>query len=134
MTPQVSSGCCGKSNHVENDCWRKSRKCLYCGSAEHQLSSCPSVQKVRGSTQRPEKSASKQSSAGRSRPKVPARVYALDHQQILDSTEVVEFTIPIFHNLDKVLIDPGARHSFVNLNFMSGIDVKPIKLPYDLEI
>ena len=32
------------------------------------------------------------------------------------------------------MIDPGAIHSFVNSNFMGGIDVKSIKLPYDLEI
>ena len=34
---------------------------------------------------------------------------------------------PYFHRLAKVLIDPGAIHSFVNPNFMSGIDMKPIK-------
>ena len=56
---------------------------------------------------------------------MPTRVYALDHQQIPDSTEVVEGTIPIFHRLLKVLIDPGATHSFVNPKFMSGINVKP---------
>ncbi|XP_071933751.1 uncharacterized protein [Coffea arabica] len=30
VTPQVSCGYCGKSNHVENDCWKKSGKCLDC--------------------------------------------------------------------------------------------------------
>ena len=90
---------------------------MYCGSAEHQLSSCLSVPKEGGSTQWPEKSASMQSSAVGSRPKVPARVYALDHQQILDSIEVVEGTFPIFHRLAKVLIDSGATHSFVNPKF-----------------
>ncbi|XP_027151783.1 uncharacterized protein LOC113751830 [Coffea eugenioides] len=59
-------------------------------STEYQLSKCPSVPKERGSTQRSEKLASKQSSAGGSRSKVPARVYALDYQQIPDATEVVE--------------------------------------------
>ncbi|XP_027171662.1 uncharacterized protein LOC113771260 [Coffea eugenioides] len=103
VTSQVSCGYCGKSNHAENDCWRKLGKCLYCGSIEHQISKCPSIPKEVGSTQRPEKSASKQSSAGGSQPKVPIRVYALDYQQIPDSTEVVE-------------------------------DVKPTKLPYDLEV
>ena len=134
MASQVVCGYCGKPNHTENECWRKSGKCLYYGSAEHQLASCPSVPKKGGNTQRSEKSTSKQTSAGGSRPKVPARVYVLDYQQIPDSTEVVEGMIPIFHRLAKVLIDPGATHSFVNPNFMSGIDVKPIKLPYDLEV
>ncbi|XP_071917003.1 uncharacterized protein [Coffea arabica] len=134
VTPQISCGYYDKSNHLENDCWRKSKKCLYCGSAEHQLASCPSKPKVGGSTQRPEKSTSKQTSAGGSRPKVPVRVYALNYQQIPDTTEVVESTIPIFHCLAKVLIDSGTTHSFVNSNFISGIDVKPIKLPYDLKV
>ncbi|XP_071901250.1 uncharacterized protein [Coffea arabica] len=43
----------------------------------------------------PEKSTSKQTSVGGSRPKVPARVYALDYQQIPDATEVVEGVAPI---------------------------------------
>ena len=42
--------------------------------------------------------------------------------------------IPIFHRLAKVLIDSGVTHSFVNSNFMSGIDMKPIKLFYDVEV
>ena len=103
-------------------------------STEHQLASCPKVPKNGDSTQMPERSTSKQTSAGGSQPKVPARVYALDHQQIPNATQVVESTIPIFHRLTKILIDPGATHSFVNPDFMSGIDLKPIKLPYDLEV
>ena len=60
---------------------------------------------------------------------MPARVYALDHQQIPDSTEFIEGTILVFHRLVKVLIDPGATHSFVKPDFVSGVDVKPAKLP-----
>ena len=58
----------------------------------------------------------------------------MNYQQVPDATEVVEGTIPIFHRLTKILIDAGAIHSFVNPIFMSGIDVKPFKLPYDLEV
>ncbi|XP_071939145.1 uncharacterized protein [Coffea arabica] len=72
--------------------------------------------------------------SGGSRPTVPARVYAIDDQPVPDSSEVVEGTLPIFHRLAKVLIDPGATHSFVNPSFMSGIDVKPVRLPFDLEV
>nr|XP_027066234.1 uncharacterized protein LOC113692084 [Coffea arabica] len=86
VTPQVSCGYYGKSNHSNTDCWRKSGKCLF----EHQLASCSSKPKVGGSTQRPEKSASKQTSTRGNRPKVPVRVYALDYQQIPDAIEVVE--------------------------------------------
>ncbi|XP_071923175.1 uncharacterized protein [Coffea arabica] len=46
----------------------------------------------------------------------------------------MEGTLPIFHRLARVLIDPGATHSFVNPTFMSEIDVKPVRLPFDLEV
>nr|XP_027101529.1 uncharacterized protein LOC113722417 [Coffea arabica] len=46
----------------------------------------------------------------------------------------MEGTIPIFHCLAKILIDPGATHSFVSPAFMFGIDVKAERLPYDLEM
>ena len=26
---------CGKTNHTEDNCWPKTRKCLWCSSAEH---------------------------------------------------------------------------------------------------
>ncbi|XP_027158211.1 uncharacterized protein LOC113759833 [Coffea eugenioides] len=34
-TPRVMCGYCEKSNHTEENCWRKARKCLRCGSTEH---------------------------------------------------------------------------------------------------
>nr|XP_027077041.1 uncharacterized protein LOC113700796 [Coffea arabica] len=46
MTPQVTCRYCEKSNHSENDCWRKSGKCLACGSTEHQLANCPNKMKM----------------------------------------------------------------------------------------
>ena len=61
-------------------------------------------------------------------------MYSLEPQQVPDSSEVVEGTITIFHRFAKVLVDPGATHSFVNPNFMCGIDIKPASLPYDLEV
>ncbi|XP_027155773.1 uncharacterized protein LOC113756211 [Coffea eugenioides] len=47
---------------------------------------------------------------------------------------MVESTIPVFHRLAKILIDSGATHSFVNPEFMCGIDIQPVSLPYDLEV
>ena len=61
-------------------------------------------------------------------------MYTLESQQVPDSTEVIEGTIPIFHRFGKVLVDPGATHSFVNPDFLCGIDIKPASLPYDLEV
>ena len=107
----------------------KSKKCSYCGSIEHQILKCPIIPKDGGSTQRPDKSASKQSSTRGSRPKVPARVYTLDYHQVPDSTKIIEVTIPIYNCLAKVLIDPGAIHSFINSKFMSGVDVRRLSCP-----
>ncbi|XP_071913991.1 uncharacterized protein [Coffea arabica] len=110
-----------------DSCWKKQGRCLRCGSSEHQISGCPKVQEGTLQNARP-------NTSGGSRPTVPARVYAIDDQPVPDSSEVVEGTLPIFHRLAKVLIDPGATHSFVNPSFMSGIDVQPVRLPYGLEI
>ena len=63
-----------------------------------------------------------------------ARVYILDQQAVPEPSKVVEGTIPVFHRLAKILIDPGATHSFVNPTFIYGIDVKAERLPYDLEV
>ena len=68
-------GFCGKPNHTEDNCWRKEKKCLRCGSAEHQIASCPvQPREMRGTTQ----SHSSKATSGQSRvegvkPKVPAR-------------------------------------------------------------
>ncbi|XP_071914134.1 uncharacterized protein [Coffea arabica] len=107
-TPRVTCGYCEKPNHTEDECWRKARKCL--------------------------RSNPKPTNAGGARSRVPARVYSLDQQSVPEPTEVVEGTIPVFHRLARILIDPGATHSFVNPAFMLGIDLKVEKLPYDLEV
>ncbi|XP_071905673.1 uncharacterized protein [Coffea arabica] len=58
----------------------------------------------------------------------------MDRHQVPDPIEVIEGSIPIFHRLARVLIYPGATHSFANPTFMSSIDVKCDHLPYDLEV
>ena len=35
-----SCGYCTKPNHTEDNCWRKERKYLRCGSADHQIANC----------------------------------------------------------------------------------------------
>ncbi|XP_027122174.1 uncharacterized protein [Coffea arabica] len=116
-----------RGGHTEDRCWRKEGKSLKCGSSEHQISGCPKIQE--GGTP-----SVRQATSGGNRSKVPARVYAIDDQPVPDTSEIVEGTLPIFHRLAGVLIDPGATHSFVNPIFMSGINVQPVKLPFDLEV
>ncbi|XP_071927217.1 uncharacterized protein [Coffea arabica] len=127
IIPQTTCAYCKKPGHTMDGCWKRQGKCLKCGSSEHQISGCPKMQEGTTSNARP-------NTSGGSRPTVPARVYAIGDQPVPDFSEVVEGTLPIFHRLTKVLIDPGATHSFVNPSFMSGIDVQPVRLPFDLEI
>ncbi|XP_027157579.1 uncharacterized protein LOC113759210 [Coffea eugenioides] len=127
-------GYCGKPNHTEDNYWKKEGKCLRCGSADHQLATCPILKQDGKGSQTPPKSNSGPAKMDGKKPKVSARVYSLEPQQVPDSSEVVEGTIPIFHRFAKVLVDPGATHSFVNPNFMFSIDIKSASLPYDLEV
>nr|XP_027120472.1 uncharacterized protein LOC113737438 [Coffea arabica] len=132
--PRVSCGYYGKSNHTEDNCWRKERKYLCCGSAEHQIANCLVPPREESGNRQSTKTNPKQSKVEWTRTKVPARVYALAQYQVPDSSEIVEGKIPVFHHLAKILIDPGATHSFVNPNFICKIDVNPTRLPYDLEV
>nr|XP_027096029.1 uncharacterized protein LOC113715924 [Coffea arabica] len=126
---------CGKPNHTEDDCWRKQNKCLRCGSAEHRFANCPvQARETRGTTPATSKATSSQSRVDSTKPKVPTRVYSIEQRPVPDSAEVVEGTIPVFHRLARILIDPGATHSFVNPEFMCGIDINPVTLPYELEV
>nr|XP_027127768.1 uncharacterized protein LOC113743892 [Coffea arabica] len=127
ITPQATCGYYKRPGLTVDGCWRKQGRCLKCGSSEHKISGCPKIQDDGTLNAGP-------ANSGGNRPTVPARVYAIDDQPVPDSSKVVEGTIPIFHRLARVLIDPGATHSFVNPTFMSRIDVKSVRLPFDLEV
>ncbi|XP_027150294.1 uncharacterized protein LOC113750528 [Coffea eugenioides] len=129
-TSRVTCGYCRKSNHIEDNCWRKAWKCLRCGSTEHQIANCPLISDAQSTGQ----ANPKPTNVGGVKSRVPARVYSLDQRSVPEPTEVVEGTIPIFHRLAKILIDPGATHSFVSPTFILEIDVKTERLPYDLEV
>nr|XP_027066202.1 uncharacterized protein LOC113692058 [Coffea arabica] len=106
---------CGKPNHTEDNCWRKERRCLRCGSAEHQIANCPVLPREARVTTQSSKANSGQSKVEGRKPKVPARVYSLEQQQVPDSSGVVECTIPVFQFLARILIDPGERKLLGNL-------------------
>nr|XP_027090534.1 uncharacterized protein LOC113711575 [Coffea arabica] len=125
---------CGKPNHTEDNCWRKERKCLRCGSAEHQITNCPIFPREARVTPQSSKANFGQSKVDETRQKMPTRVYSLEQRQVPDSSEIVEGTIPVFHRLVRILIEPGATHFFVNPDFMCRIDIKPVNLPYDLKV
>ncbi|XP_027169497.1 uncharacterized protein LOC113769232 [Coffea eugenioides] len=82
-------GYCGKTNHTEDNCWRKALKCLWCGSAEGQIATCPLSLNP------------KQPNVGGNKFIVPARAYTLNHQPVLNPSKVVEGKIRVFHCLAK---------------------------------
>ncbi|XP_071921821.1 uncharacterized protein [Coffea arabica] len=84
----VTCGYCRKAGHTEDGCWRKEGKCLRCGSSKHQIAGCPKTQE--GGTP-----SARQATSGGSRPKVHARVYAIDDQPVPDFSEVVEVRTPM---------------------------------------
>ncbi|XP_027155647.1 uncharacterized protein LOC113756021 [Coffea eugenioides] len=88
-TPRVTCGYCGKSNHTEDNCWRKARKCLTCGSMEHQIANCPLISDAQSAS----KSNPKPTTVEGTRSRVPARVYSLDQQSVPEPTEVVELAL-----------------------------------------
>nr|XP_027060701.1 uncharacterized protein LOC113687239 [Coffea arabica] len=65
LTLHLSCGYCGKTNHTENNCWRKARKCLWCGSVEHQLAVYPRRSNLNFNP----------ANIGGNKPRVPAKVY-----------------------------------------------------------
>ena len=106
---------CERKGHEEKDCWKKAGKCLLCGSSEHLVPQCPQRSVVNPNPLPPSGSKRKDGDDDRSRnkPKVPARVFAMENTEIPShSTDVIEGIYPVLRQLAKILIDPGSTHSF----------------------
>ncbi|XP_027174558.1 uncharacterized protein LOC113774193 [Coffea eugenioides] len=63
---------CGKPNHTKDVCWKKGRKCLRCGSANHQIANCPGISREGSGNQQSTKTNSDQSKGEGTEPKVSA--------------------------------------------------------------
>ncbi|XP_073051368.1 uncharacterized protein [Primulina eburnea] len=114
-------GYCGLPNHKEEKCWRKGGKCLICGSEQHRIQDCPKKsQKTQPTT----------------KPKIPARAYALlgNQEEEVDPTVVVEGIVTILSSAAKTLFDPGATHSFISKVFVHKLPLLFEQLPYSFEI
>ena len=66
--------------------------------------------------------------------RVPARVYAMDKNEVEGEADVVEGTLTISEKLAKLLIDPGSTHSFVRPGFIKRLGFKTENLPYLIEV
>ncbi|XP_027169465.1 uncharacterized protein LOC113769198 [Coffea eugenioides] len=86
-------GYCGKPNRTEDVCWKKGRKCLRCGSADHQIANCPGRSREGSGNRQSIKTNSNLSKGEGTGPKVSTRVYSLESHQAPDPSADVEGTI-----------------------------------------
>ncbi|VVA35062.1 PREDICTED: retrotransposon, partial [Prunus dulcis] len=76
---------------------------------------------------------SQQQGRGR-RARDTGRVYHMSQQQAQASPDVVTGTLSVFGTPARILIDPGATHSFVTPSFAHNADVQPSALRNELAI
>ena len=55
-------------------------------------------------------------------------------QEALATPDVVTGTLSIFGDDARVLIDPGATHSFISCEYVTRVEVTPVPLGCGLEI
>ena len=112
---------------------KKMGKCLLYGSQDHRVNNCPRTQ---GTSAHPTPSvpAARERPARGDRPKMAARVYAIDWSETGSNAEVVEGTLSISGKPAKVLLDPGSTHSFIRPAFMRKIELGSKMLPYIVEV
>ncbi|XP_071921742.1 uncharacterized protein [Coffea arabica] len=112
IIPQMTCVYCKKPGHTMDSCWKRQGKCLKCGSSEHQISGCPSMQGGTTPNARP-------NTSGGSRPTVPARVYAIGDQPVPDASEVVEDVQPV-----RLPFDLEVRTPMGNKNVITSLAYK----------
>ena len=70
----------------------------------------------------------------RRRPPARGRVYAITSQEAQDTPDVVTGTLSILGDDARVLIDPGATHSFISREYVARVGTTPVPLSCCLEI
>ena len=108
---------CGQTGHFKRDC-------PYRGSSHTRVSeSGARFQRASGhggpDTQTGQTSGGSFNTGQQSAPAAKGRVYAMTSQKALATPDVVIVTLSIFGDDARVLIDPGATHSFISREYVT---------------
>ena len=134
---------CGQTGHFRRDCpYRESSQTRVSGSgAQFQLASghggldTQTGQTLGGSFSMGQQSAPAARGRGQSgRPPARGRVYDMTRQEAQATPYVVTGTLSIFGDNARVLINPGATHSFISREYVARVGMTPVSLGCVLEI
>ena len=119
--PGVKCNFCKKMGHDEKNCWRRTNKCLICGSSDHQLLQCP--RKLGLGTTQPTTPLLKRKvgdgETSQNKPKLPARVLAIGNTEVpFHPTNQTEGTFLLLGQLVKILITSDFTYSFTNIEIL----------------
>ena len=133
---------CGEPGHIKRNCPNSKEN-----SGQFQKASIPPAQDfrgtqgqrgVRGQTSGTDTGVNVQSrvAAGSqsSRPRAQARVFAMTQQEAAATPEVITGMLSIFGRSARILIDPGATHSFVSKSFALYADREGSELDCELVV
>ena len=134
---------CGQTGHFKRDCpYRESSQTRVSGSGTQfqRASGHGGLDTQTGQTSGGSFSTGQQSAPAargrgqRGRSPTRGRVYAMTRQEAHATPDVVTGTLSIFGDDARVLIDPGATHSFISLEYVAQVGMTPVPLGCGLEI
>ncbi|GAV85237.1 zf-CCHC domain-containing protein/RVP_2 domain-containing protein [Cephalotus follicularis] len=110
--------------------------CLRCGASGHSVRDCPKSQATSPTGLASSSGAAAGPSQRRDTGKgiAKGRVFTLSQTEVPESTSVIGGTMYIYGFSARVLVDPGASHSFISSQFASYLDVTPDCMPYTLDV
>ncbi|XP_071932034.1 uncharacterized protein [Coffea arabica] len=89
-TPRPTCGYCGRTNHTEENCWLKGRKCMGCGSTNHKVHDCPRRYPRETTAQQGNGTVPRQVNGRRNRPMASERTHDMNTPHGSELSEITE--------------------------------------------
>ena len=103
-------------------CYKESGACLNCGEHGHFVRDCQLTKNFQAL----------KLAGGKPRPKTQGRVFAMTNKDAQASPEVVTCIIQFQSQPIRVLIDPGATHSFIYFSLVDLLSLSTSLLQFDM--